>query len=145
MATNQTDLHQLADRLHSAAIHLLRRLRREDDASGLTAPRLSALSVVVFTGPISLGALARAEQVRPPTMTRIVAALERAGLVERTPGADRRVALIAATEAGARLLEAGRQRRTSRLAEHLETLSGGELGALAVAAEAMERVSKASD
>src|SRR6476661_10655355 len=75
-----------AIRLHSAAIHLLRRLRREDDASGLSAPRLSALSVVVFGGPLTLGALAAAEQVRPPTMTRIVSALEAAGLVQREPG-----------------------------------------------------------
>src|SRR5918992_1439308 len=74
-----------ADRLHSAAIHLLRRLRRVDVASGLTAPRLSALSVVVFSGPLTLGALAAAEQVQPPTMTRIVGALEAAGLVQREP------------------------------------------------------------
>ena len=74
---------QVADRLHSAAIHLLRSLRREDDAVGLSAPRLSALSVVVFAGPITLGALAAAEQVRPPTMTRLVQALEAEGLVER--------------------------------------------------------------
>src|SRR6476646_4707632 len=71
----------LADRLHSVAIHILRRLRREDDASGLPAPQLSALSVIVFGGPITLGALAAAEQVRPPTITRLVATLEDAGLV----------------------------------------------------------------
>src|SRR3954462_3251460 len=80
---------RLADRLHSAAIHLLRRLRREDDASGLPAPQLSALSVIVFGGPITLGALAAAEQVRPPTITRVVATLEESGLVVReTDDAD---------------------------------------------------------
>src|SRR3954452_9515904 len=85
----------LADRLHSAAIHLLRRLRREDDASGLPAPQLSALSVIVFGGPITLGALAAAEQVRPPTITRVVATLEESGLVVReTDDADRRVARV---------------------------------------------------
>src|SRR4051812_49977548 len=84
----------LADRLHSAAIHLLRHLRKEDDASGLSAPRLSALSVVVFGGPLSLGALARAEQVRPPTMTRIVTGLQRDGLVTRKGDLrDRRLTL----------------------------------------------------
>src|SRR6478736_9503795 len=82
----------LADRLHSAAIHLLRRLRREDDASGLPAPQLSALSVIVFGGPITLGALATAEQVRPPTITKVVSTLEEAGLVEReADAADRRI------------------------------------------------------
>ena len=90
-----------ATRLHSAAIHLLRRLRREDDASGLSAPRLSALSVIVFGGPLSLGALAAAEQVRPPTMTRIVAALEAASLVTREVDPhDGRAILIRATPAG---------------------------------------------
>src|SRR5437763_14618229 len=85
----------LADRLHSAAIHLLRRVRRADDASGLPAPQLSALSVIVFGGPITLGALAAAEQVRPPTITKLVATLENAGLVEREVDAeDRRVVRV---------------------------------------------------
>ena len=77
------DAERTADNLHSAAIHLLRRLRREDAKSGLSAPRLSALSVVVFAGPITLGDLAAAEQVRPPTMTRLVTALEDEGLIVR--------------------------------------------------------------
>src|SRR3954466_1640614 len=80
----------IADRLHSAAIHLLRRLRREDDASGLPAPQLSALSVIVFGGPVTLGGLAQAEQVRPPTITKVVTALEDAGLVEREVDPDDR-------------------------------------------------------
>src|SRR4029078_8011313 len=80
---DKPDPRVLADALHSAAIHLLRTLRREDDASGLSAPRLSALSVVVFGGRPPLREPARAEQVKPPTMTRIVTGLERAGLVER--------------------------------------------------------------
>ncbi|CAA9348463.1 MAG: hypothetical protein AVDCRST_MAG40-2756, partial [uncultured Gemmatimonadaceae bacterium] len=77
----------LADRLHSAAIHLLRWLRREDGAAGLSGPRLSALSVVVLAGPLTLGELAAAEQVRPPTMTRLVDALAAEGLVRREPDA----------------------------------------------------------
>src|SRR4051795_7222236 len=98
MASRHADL---ADRLHSAAIHLLRRLRREDDASGLPAPQLSALSVVVFGGPVTLGDLARAEQVRPPTITKIVGALEAAGLVEREPDVDdKRIVRVRATAAG---------------------------------------------
>src|SRR6185295_4232056 len=77
---DKPDPKALADALHSAAIHLLRTLRREDDASGLSAPRLSALSVVVFGGPLSLAGLAAAEQVKPPTMSRIVDALVERGL-----------------------------------------------------------------
>lgn len=78
-----TDVTETADRLHSAAIHLLRRLRRVDEAAGLSAPQLSALSVIVFGGPLRLGDLARAEQVRPPSMTRIVDDLVAGGLVRR--------------------------------------------------------------
>src|SRR5438045_6018940 len=94
----QAEVAALADQLHSAAIHLLRRLRREDDASGLPAPQLSAMSVIVFGGPITLGALASAEQVRPPTITKLVALLEEQGLVEReTDPADRRIVRVKAT------------------------------------------------
>jgi DNA-binding MarR family transcriptional regulator len=133
----------VADRLHSAAIHLLRRLRREDDASGLSAPRLSALSVVVFGGPITLGALAAAEQVRPPTMTRVVQELERDGLVKREPQADdARVAVIRATPRGTRLLSEGRARRVKRLTSDLAALEAAELHLLARAAVLLERVSR---
>jgi DNA-binding MarR family transcriptional regulator len=136
-------VQRTAERLHSAAIHLLRRLRREDAAGGLTAPRLSALSVVVFGGPITLGALAAAEQVRPPTMTRLVAALEAAGLVAREPDPrDGRGVLVRATAAGHQLLEAGRTRRTSVLVRQLSSLAPEELATLADAATILERLSR---
>lgn len=134
---------QVADRVHSAAIHLLRRLRREDDAGGLSAPRLSALSVVVFAGPLTLGALAAAEQVRPPTMTRLVAALERGGLVRRRSDAsDARRWLIEATARGRSLLAAGRARRIDLLASRLAGLTPAELATLDEAAGLLERVSR---
>ncbi|MGN6812662.1 MAG: MarR family winged helix-turn-helix transcriptional regulator [Thermomicrobiales bacterium] len=139
-------ISETATRLHSVAIHLLRRLRREDDASGLTAPRLSALSVVVFGGPLTLGALAAAEQVRPPTMTRIVAALEQAGLVVREPEpTDGRAVLIRATPAGRQLLEEGRARRTAVLARQLAALTPEELATLQQAAEILNRLTRARD
>jgi DNA-binding MarR family transcriptional regulator len=131
----------VADRLHSAAIHLLRWLRREDDRSGLSAPRLSALSVVVFGGPLTLGELAAAEQVRPPTMTRLVAALEADELVARTADpADGRVWRISATAKGRRVLAAGRARRVATLAAAIEALDRGERDTLARAADIMERL-----
>jgi DNA-binding MarR family transcriptional regulator len=134
---------RVADRLHSAAIHLLRRLRAEDAASGLTAPRLSALSVIVYGGPLTLGALAAAEQVRPPTMTRLVAALERAGLVARAPDpTDRRQVLLRATPEGRRLLEDGRARRTATLTRRLAALPPADLAALAHAAALLERLAR---
>jgi DNA-binding MarR family transcriptional regulator len=132
-----------AESIHSAAIHLLRRLRREDSASGLTAPRLSALSVVVFGGPLSLGALAAAEQVRPPTMTRLVAALEADGLVVREPDPrDGRGILVRATAAGRQLLEEGRTRRTSALVRQLAALDTEELATLCDAAAILERLAR---
>lgn len=113
----------LADQLHSAAIGLLRQLRREDDAIGITAPRLSALSVVVFLGPLTLGELASAEQVKPPTMTRIVTGLEEDGLVTRRDDAsDGRLTQIQATAKGRRILAAGRARRVETLAAAVKAL-----------------------
>jgi DNA-binding MarR family transcriptional regulator len=140
----ELDAQTVADRLHSAAIHLLRRLRREDDASGLSAPRLSALSVIVFGGPVTLGALAAAEQVRPPTMTRLVQGLERDGLVARVPSdTDARVVQIRATPKGTRLLTEGRARRVNRLATDLAALGAEELRLLERAAGLLERVTRA--
>jgi DNA-binding MarR family transcriptional regulator len=134
----------LADRLHSAAIHLLRRLRREDDASGLPAPQLSAMSVIVFGGAITLGALANAEQVRPPTITKLVAALEEQGLVEREPDPqDRRVMRVKATARGTRLLHDGRRRRVASLAASLGELAAADRAALARAIPILEKVARA--
>lgn len=132
-----------ADRLHSAAIHLLRRLRTEDDAAGLSAPRLSALSVVVFGGPITLGDLAAAEQVRPPTITRLVRDLERDRLVRlRTDPADRRVRRVEATPKGRRLLDDGRRRRVARLTAAVAALTPAEQRTLDTAAGLLERVAR---
>jgi DNA-binding MarR family transcriptional regulator len=131
----------LAEQLHSAAIHLLRKLRREDAASGLNAPRLSALSVVVFAGPVTLGDLAAAEQVRPPTMTRIVDALAEQGLVVKKKNAhDGRSTLIHATTAGKKLLMQGRERRVRALAAQIAALGSGDLVALGRATEILRTV-----
>jgi DNA-binding MarR family transcriptional regulator len=135
------DVARVADRVHSAAIHLLRWLRREVDRSGLSAPRLSALSVIVFAGPITLGELAAVEQVRPPTMTRLVAALEAEGLVARQADpADGRVTRVRATARGRNLLAAGRARRVTALADALGGLDDRDRAVLARAAELLERL-----
>jgi len=137
------ETRDVAARLHSASIRLLRTLRREDDGSGLSAPRLSALSVVVFAGPMSLADLAEAEQVRPPTMSRIVDALVDRGLITRvTDPRDRRSVRIAATAEGAHLLDAGRERRVRALINRLGRLADSERRALARGVEIMERVAR---
>lgn len=136
------DPDAVADRIHSAAIHILRRVRREDPGMGLSAPRASALSVVVFAGPITLGALAAAEQVRPPTMTHLVRALQRMGLVTRVADPDDgRIVRIAATRRGKALLEAGRARRVSVLSRRLRGLPKRDLAVLARAAELLDVLS----
>src|SRR5579859_6916368 len=103
----------LADRLHSAVIHLLRRLRIQDLASGVGPAKLSALSVLLFSGrPLSLAELASAEQVKNPTMSRLVAAMEKDGLVRIEPSEeDARSIQITPTALGKRLLLAGKKRR----------------------------------
>lgn len=135
------DTAAVADRLHSAAIHLLRRLRKQDDRSGMSAARLSALSVAVFAGPVTIGQLAAAEQVTAPTMTRLITAMERAGLVARDRDAvDGRVVWIRATAKGARILYAARDRRVGMLAAELAALEPAELKLLVEAAELIERL-----
>lgn len=134
-------VEQVADRLHSAAIHLLRRVRKQDTATGEGPARLLALSVLVFGGPMNLGQLAAAEQVRPPTMTRIVTGLEKNGLAERvSDSADARRVQIRATPKGARLMQRGRKARIEYLARQLAQLTRDELSTLGEAVEVLQRL-----
>lgn len=133
-------IEDLADRLHSTAIHLLRQVRVEDAATGIAPARLSALSVLVFGGAMSLNDLARAEQVRPPTMSRIVAALEAEGLAHRTVNPqDRRAIVIEATEKGTAILWRGRKRRVKFLAKRLLRLSEAERKQIGLAVQAIQK------
>ena len=129
-----------ADRFHSAAIHALRHVRRVDPATGLSAARLSALSVLVFGGPRTLGELAAAEQVRPATMTRIAQSLVEDGYArrQRDPN-DGRVVRLSATAKGRRVMQQGRERRVENLARLLERLSPDEVARVHEAAELVER------
>src|SRR5436305_1705795 len=123
---------EVADRLHSTAIHLLRRVRKQDVAIGQGPARLSALSVLVFGGPKTLGELAAAEQVKPPTMSRIVVGLARSKLVAISADRqDARRMQIRPTRKGVKLLQQGRQRRITYLASHLQDLSAQELAKVA--------------
>jgi DNA-binding MarR family transcriptional regulator len=132
---------EIADLLHSASIHLLRRAGEEDAQSGLGAARLSALSVLVFRGPLTMGQLAAAEGVRSPTMTRIVRGLEQAGLARRrTHEGDRRATLVEATSQGEHVLKEARARRIERISAALVELDHGELEGVGRAAETVERL-----
>src|SRR5262245_18655458 len=137
------EVEAVADRLHLAALHLLRRLRAEDEALGVSPPRLSALSVVVSAGPIGIGALAAAEGVSAPTMTRLVDGLERDGYVRRFPDPDdARGVLVRPTARGRRLLTEGRARRVRVLADALRDLSPDERIAVGRGTELIERLGR---
>jgi len=125
----------VAERLHRAAIQLLRRLRIADDETGLSAPKLSALSVLVFAGAMSLKALAGAEQVTAATMSRLISDLAEDGLVSKTTDpADARGLTIAATAKGRTLMMEGRARRLKLLRAQLADMSGADLAVLDEAA-----------
>lgn len=136
----QEDQRAVAEKLHSGAIHLLRRLRRLDVAMGLSPARASALSVLVFGGPRTLGQLATIEHVTAPTMTRLVAGMERGGLVRRQRDReDQRSIWIHATPKGTRLLHAGRRRRVDALANDIGALDASDRRTLAAAADVFQR------
>jgi DNA-binding MarR family transcriptional regulator len=119
----ELELRAAASDLNSAAIHLLRGLRETDRHSGLTPARLSALSVLVFGGPIPLGRLAKIEGVASPTMTRIVDGLCELGFVARSAHPDSaRLVLLTATDAGAQLMAAAAERRFEVISAALQEL-----------------------
>jgi len=135
------DVLAIADRLHSGAIHLLRRVRKQDVATGQGPARLSALSVLVFGGPKTLGELAAAEQVRPPTMSRVVAGLARSRLIKITADPrDARRMQIRPTNKGVRLLQKGRHLRITYLASHLDALAPAELARLDEGVEILQKL-----
>jgi DNA-binding MarR family transcriptional regulator len=135
------DLEQLATRLNSVAVHLLRRLSREDATVDLTPARLSALTLLVARGPLTLGALARSERVTAPSMTRLATAMERDGLLERIPSAqDGRKVYVRATDAGATLMRAGQERRVAALTSWLAPVGADGLRCLDDASVLLETV-----
>ena len=141
MSSDFSRVAEIAEAIHAAAIRLLRIVRVEDTRAGVAPAQLSALSVIVFHGPISLGQLAAAEQVKPPTMSRIVQSLVRQKLVERiSERTDRRSVRLTATPKGQKLLLAGKDRRVRALAARLERLSEHDLKALRRAAHVLSQI-----
>ena len=123
----ETDLNRLANLVHSVSLRLLRQVRVVDAIAGLSGPRISLLSVLVFGGPLPIGELAAIEQISGPAITKLVDGLAREGLAERIRSDDdRRVVLVKATRAGKKRLEEGRARRVGAMAEALEQLDARE-------------------
>ncbi len=139
-----TRVTRIANRLHSAAIHLLRRARTADQTTGLSPERLSLLSVLCFAGARTVGELAGAEMVSAPAISRILNPLEEAGLVRRERAtSDRRRVIVHATAKGRRMMDAARRRRLERIAAELERLDESELGVLEAATEALDFLGRA--
>ena len=137
------DATALAARLRLAVTRMARRLRQEAEA-GVTPSMLSALSSAERQGSLTMRDLCHAEQVQPPTMTRIVAALVETGLVVREQDpADGRVAWVTVTTEGRRLLERSRRRKEAYLAKSLRSLEPEELRTLETAAQILERLTDA--
>jgi DNA-binding MarR family transcriptional regulator len=135
------EVDDVAERLHSAAIHLLRRLRVEDEALAISGPRLSALSVLVSAGPMRIGTLAEAEHVEPPTMTRLIHGLQRDGYVVRSPDPnDARAVRVGATDRGTAALKEGRRLRVEAFGALLRTLPARDLSRLGRGVEVLERL-----
>jgi DNA-binding MarR family transcriptional regulator len=138
MGNDKSGVGSTAAALNSGAIHLLRGLRAADRDSGLTPARLSALSVLVFGGPTTLGRLARVEDVAGPTMTRIVDGLCALGLARREPHPDSaRSVRISATEQGEAIMRRAAQRRIEVITAALQALPASERERLRVAAPAL--------
>jgi DNA-binding MarR family transcriptional regulator len=132
---------EAADQIHSAAIHLLRRVAREDAGAGVSPARMSALSVLVFAGPKTISELAGLERVKVPTMSKLVKAMEEEGLVSRHPHEnDARSVILTATAKGRRVLERGRELRLAVLEGLLGEASAREVGVVREAAEIVDRL-----
>jgi DNA-binding MarR family transcriptional regulator len=130
----------LASSLRLAVMRLARRLRQRAE-TGATPSMLSAMSSIGRLGPISLGDLAAAEQVQPPSLSAIVGRLGQEGLVVREPDpADGRVSRVRLSPAGRRLMERSRSRKTAYLARRLEALSSEDRDALRRALPVLERI-----
>lgn len=131
---------ETADRLHSAAIHLLRRVRLSDPLTGVPAAQLSALSVLMG-GPRTLGEMAAAEQVRPPTMSTLVGDMERSGLVRRSSDPDdARIVRLEMTAKGRRVLSKGRDMRIADIERRIRRLHPDEIETVAQAVTIVERM-----
>jgi DNA-binding MarR family transcriptional regulator len=135
-------LPELASTLRLRVMRLSRNLRRQA-GTGLSASLLSALTTVERRGPMTIGRLSEAEQVKPPTMTKVVASLVEQGLVSREPDPlDGRVAWVAATSEGRGLVRRTRSRSDAYLAKRLRSLDSEDLLVLERASRLLERLTE---
>lgn len=137
------DLSEIAAQLRHGVGRLARRLRREGGGPGITAPLVSALTTIERHGTMNVGSLSTHEQVQPPTMTKIVAALVDDGLVTRTADPlDGRVAWLSVTPAGRKLLAQRRRRMDAYLVARLKALAPEDIATLERAAQIVAQLTE---
>lgn len=131
----------LASALRIAVMRLARRLRNEREDTSLTLTQLSTLGTLARIGPLTLGELAAAERIQPPSMTRIVTGLQERALVVREPDAsDRRLVIVRLADEGKELVAADRRRRNAWLNQRLRELSPEEREVLRQAVPVLEKL-----
>ena len=141
MTRSTLDTAALAHDLRLAVMRFSRRLRNQRVDTSVTLTHLAALSTLKRNGPMSPGELAAQERVQPPSMTRVVVALEGMGLVTRTPHpTDGRQVIIGLTPAAEDLLSAEARAREAWLSSRLHQLTAEERAVLREAAEIMEKL-----
>jgi DNA-binding MarR family transcriptional regulator len=138
---SQTTDAALASRLRLSVMRLARRMRAERADTSLTLTQLAALATLERRGALTPGELAAQERVQPPSMTRVVASLQDAGLVLRRPHpSDGRQVLVEVAPPGVALLREDRRRREAWLARRLTELDDDDRAVLRSAAEVLDRL-----
>ena len=133
----------LASELRTTVMRLARRLRQQRSDTPYTLGQLAALGTLDRHGPLTPGELAAHERVQPPSMTRVVASLEAAGLITRTDHpTDRRQVLVAVSPIGQVLLKADRRRRDAWLAQRMRDLPAADVEVLRQAAVVLDRLAE---
>ena len=141
----------LATALRISVSRLARRLRVERTAQGAPESELSDTQFAALSAlerrsamtPMTPGELAEHEKVQPPSMTRVIAALEERGLVMRAPhSTDRRQVVLSVTEEGRAVVQRARRRRDAWLAKRLKELTPQERATLRAAAPILEKLSQ---
>jgi DNA-binding MarR family transcriptional regulator len=136
---------ELADRFRLAMTRMHRRLRQQT-SGGLTPSQAAALATIDRLGTPTLGELAALESVQPPSMTRIVAALEEQGLVSKAPDpSDRRVSRVSSSELGRRVLEENRSLKTAFLTQQVHRLGADERRTMVELTGLLERLGEVGE
>ncbi len=140
MSDSKSNYTEVAEKLHSVAVHLLRNAKKHDQESGLTPERLSLLSILVYVGPQTINRLADMEQVSAPAITRTVKSLEKQGYVIKSRSkTDQRVVYVAPTRKSQQLLDETRRKRVDRIEYLLEGAADEDLKQLKAAITILEK------